>query len=360
MRILVVDDDDCILAILLEVLTSTGHHEVTTAASAKEALSRLAESELMFDFLMVDIQMPGVDGIALLELVRQTPGYALTPVVMLTAMHDRSYVDRAFEAGATDYITKPFDYTDLKRRIQSAQSLALQNALSKDSTLRLAEHDGARRGGEASFENPSVLNQAKSLLGNGEFENYVIQLARSKSTKAWVYSIKMANLERLAKENDPDGFARALEKATTLIIGYFRRYGGIGAHRGRGTFLFVTTKRVGVPRERLEFELNALMESPSAREGRVAVKLLVGEQVVLDTTSSESVLIALRLSLENVERRYVPEGTVRKAARHFLRGRLFSDEQRRLEQRTYQSILQTILSDEQQGDWSNQIRGKKS
>ena len=125
MKILVVDDDEFARLLVGEHLNATGNHQVYFAKDATEALEKISEATQKFDFFLVDIQMPQVDGVALVEMIRGTPGYELAPIIMLTAMRGSSYVDRAFEAGATDYITKPFDNVDLGNRMQSARALTL-------------------------------------------------------------------------------------------------------------------------------------------------------------------------------------------------------------------------------------------
>ena len=69
--------------------------------------------------------MPDTDGIELLRKVRGIPEYTDTPVLFLTAMTDRKYVDDAFMDGANDYVTKPFDFLDLLRRIHVVHSLVM-------------------------------------------------------------------------------------------------------------------------------------------------------------------------------------------------------------------------------------------
>lgn len=357
MKILVVDDDDCVRELLDVILTSTGHHVVSFAESAKAALEKLSQADAAFDFFLVDIQMPEVDGVALIEMIRRTPGYALAPIVMLTAMYDRSYIDRAFKAGATDYVTKPFDYLELRQRIQSAQTLAYNNERGTGGgALRPAEYVGTIAKNRDTPENPLILGQRKEFLGYGEFENYVLQLTRRRARKAYVYSVNLCNLATLASRSEPDAFVRSLKTVTKRIEEYFVQFGGIGSYRGKGTFLFVTTRRTGVPREAVEAELNSLLENTFPGVADMQPRLVVGEPMDLDTRSHEGALSTLRLSVEDVERRQVPEEVTRTVTSRLLRSRWYSDEQRRLEQRTYKSVLSDIMSEELLDDWSRQIR----
>lgn len=124
LRVLVVDDEPDLLEILRVALTSLRPYTVSVALSAASALERIAEAPVAFDIFLLDIQMPEVGGLELLGRIRRMPLYAETPVIMLTAMSDRSYVEMAFREGASDYVTKPFDYEDLFERIDAAHALS--------------------------------------------------------------------------------------------------------------------------------------------------------------------------------------------------------------------------------------------
>ena len=88
--------------------------EVEMAASGDEALEKLASSH--FDLVILDILMPGVDG---WEVCRKIRERSRTPVMMLTALADTEDKLEAFDAGADDYVTKPFDPRELVARAQA-------------------------------------------------------------------------------------------------------------------------------------------------------------------------------------------------------------------------------------------------
>jgi len=123
MKILAVDDDTIALDMLVLALAQAGHKDVTTCTAPIEALRTLERGDIRFDCLLLDIQMPNVDGIELCAKIRGLPDYQDTPVIMLTAMLDKSYIERAFYAGATDYITKPFDPFEIGARVRVADKM---------------------------------------------------------------------------------------------------------------------------------------------------------------------------------------------------------------------------------------------
>lgn len=112
-HILVIDDDTRLRELLRRYLTEEGFR-VTTAADAVEARRQI--SVLQFDLLIVDVMMPGESG---LDLTRDVRHSVNVPVLMLTAMGETESRIQGLEAGADDYLSKPFEPRELVLRIQS-------------------------------------------------------------------------------------------------------------------------------------------------------------------------------------------------------------------------------------------------
>ena len=113
-RILAVDDDPAVLRYVRDALSRAGYAPVVTT-DPDEAL-RLVESERP-QLVLLDLMLPGSDGI---ELMRHILGIAGVPVIFLSAYGGDETIARAFEAGATDYMVKPFSPTELVARIRGA------------------------------------------------------------------------------------------------------------------------------------------------------------------------------------------------------------------------------------------------
>jgi serine/threonine-protein kinase PpkA len=113
-RILVVEDDEAIRKNLDRLLTLEGF-EVATAADGQQALAAALDKPP--HILITDINMPVMDGFALLAAVRDNPVLERTVVIMLTAAEDRSHTRRGMQLGADDYITKPFKREELLESI---------------------------------------------------------------------------------------------------------------------------------------------------------------------------------------------------------------------------------------------------
>ena len=92
MHLLVVDDDPSILELLEACIKSIGDHTIETASCVTDALNSLARPDAIpFDCFLLDIQMPGTDGIKLCRILRDLSDYKKTPILMLTAMSDNQY-----------------------------------------------------------------------------------------------------------------------------------------------------------------------------------------------------------------------------------------------------------------------------
>ena len=114
--ILVVDDDPAIAELLSVTLRRQGYR-VQTAGDADEALE-LARHEPP-ELLLVDLVMPGVDGLEIVTLLREQVGLATTPVIFVSALHDPASKARGFAHGGVDYLTKPFRREELVARVRS-------------------------------------------------------------------------------------------------------------------------------------------------------------------------------------------------------------------------------------------------
>lgn len=110
-HLLIVDDDARIRTLLARYLSEAGYR-VTTAASADDARVRL--SGLTFDLLILDVMMPGENGVDLAASLRKT---SQVPILMLTALGDPQDRIKGLESGVDDYVSKPFEPRELLLRI---------------------------------------------------------------------------------------------------------------------------------------------------------------------------------------------------------------------------------------------------
>jgi DNA-binding response OmpR family regulator len=116
-HILVVDDEPAIRNMVARILGA--QYQVLAAASAHEALA-LAGKVDRISLLILDVMMPGMDGFELAKQLRALPSCTKTPIMFLTARDAPGDKIRGIQAGARNYITKPFSIDDLKARVKKA------------------------------------------------------------------------------------------------------------------------------------------------------------------------------------------------------------------------------------------------
>ena len=116
-KILLVDDNLIQLSIV-EILLRK-NYEVATAKSGKEALDNLLQG-LVPDLIVLDILMPNMDGWEAYGRIRAISLLHNVPIVFLSAVNEKEEINRAFEMGAADFITKPFNGKDFLERIKKA------------------------------------------------------------------------------------------------------------------------------------------------------------------------------------------------------------------------------------------------
>ncbi len=157
-HLLVVDDDARLRDLLRRYLTDQGFR-VTTAGDAAEARRRL--DGIAFDLLVLDVMMPGEDGLALTASLRAS---SRIPILLLTAKAETADRIGGLERGADDYLTKPFEPRELVLRIRNI----LQRVASETerlSVLRLGEYQlDLRRGELRRGEEPVRLTSAEQSL----------------------------------------------------------------------------------------------------------------------------------------------------------------------------------------------------
>jgi len=143
-RILVVDDMHTNLE-LLKSLLNKEPYQIATVSSAKAALSKLKSHS--FDLILLDIVMPEMDGIELCKILKERLAIKSIPVIFLTAVSSDEVIIEAFDAGGIDYIKKPFNAHELKRKIHNHLELI-----------------NFRKETEKAREEAEFANQAKSIF----------------------------------------------------------------------------------------------------------------------------------------------------------------------------------------------------
>ncbi len=114
--VIVVDDDPAIQLLVIECLEQEKDFRVFTCLDGESALKKL--SKVKADIILLDINMPGISGIETCIQIRQQFYYQQLPILMMTGMDDIKSIDQSYEAGATDFITKPVNWPLLVHHIR--------------------------------------------------------------------------------------------------------------------------------------------------------------------------------------------------------------------------------------------------
>ncbi|MEL7036338.1 MAG: response regulator [Cyanobacteria bacterium J06592_8] len=136
-KILVVDDTPANLEVITETLSSVGYY-VVAAISGERALKRL--QTYVPDLILLDVQMPGIDGFETCQKIKSNPNTAGIPIIFITALTDTQSIVKGFFLGAVDYIGKPFQESELLARVHTHLQLqSLNKSLEEQVDKRTAE-----------------------------------------------------------------------------------------------------------------------------------------------------------------------------------------------------------------------------
>ena len=159
-RILIADDSKMNQQILSEILGV--RYEYLYADDGLQALEHL-HSEFDIDLLLLDINMPRLDGFGVLEVMKQRNWLQEIPVIITSSEDDESFIQKAYELGVTDYIRRPFNLTVTQRRVSNALTLyARQKHL-----VHLAEEQVYER----EKTNSAIINILSHVVESRNFES---------------------------------------------------------------------------------------------------------------------------------------------------------------------------------------------
>ncbi|MCG3209029.1 MAG: Sensor histidine kinase RcsC [Anaerolineae bacterium] len=190
--VLIVDDEPVGRKTLKALLFTEGY-DLAFAANGPEALALAAE--LNPDVILLDVMMPGMDGFEVCRRLRAMPDQAEVPIIMVTALDDRAARLEAIEAGADDFITKPFDRVELRARVQAVIRLNRYRKLLQERTRRREAEEEARR-----QENELLLLQEVKRLQ----DEFISNASHELRTPLATITLISGNLDALYDKLDDD------------------------------------------------------------------------------------------------------------------------------------------------------------
>ncbi len=218
-RVLLVDDAKANLDILVEGLKS--EHKLSLALNGEMALQAAARTPP--DLVLLDIIMPGMDGYEVCRRLRQEPETAEVPIMFLSSLEEVQNKTRGFEAGANDYVTKPFDMLEVKARVRSLlkakaysdavkEQIASELRVAREIQMGMLPHDFGPAEQRYGVNFGAVLEPAREVGGDlygvcdGGPERLVVFIGdvSGKGLPASMFMVRAVSLARLLAREIPE------------------------------------------------------------------------------------------------------------------------------------------------------------
>lgn len=236
-KILVIDDSPVQSGFLCSILAED--YELTACHTAEEGLKTAKEGE--YSLILLDVVMPGMDGFALLQELKATQITRYVPVILVTSLADAQYEERGLVLGAVDYVTKPFNPTVVKARVNTH--------------VQLYHY-------QMQFKEQAMIDELTGVANRRRYEDESAARWREAIRFELPFSICMFDIDKFKVYNDtfghPEGdkvIAAVAKKVVTQFhraTDLFARYGGeefvavFLGHQGESAFEFMKTVRQSV------------------------------------------------------------------------------------------------------------------
>ena len=296
MRILVVDDDPTLLEICSAYLATLGHEDVRTTETPDDVCCILQSSLLPFDCLLVDIQMPGIDGIELVRRVRALGGYERTPILMITAKTQEPAIKGAFDAGATDFLAKPIDLHELRDRVDAVTRLLRERSRLEDLRALLdreAWHDLS----SLRFEEPAPLPRTQALVDFVPLQNMLQAKTRLRVMNSAAVCFRVVNGAEMFAALDRGAYVDLLADIADTIIDVTGPLGPTVSYAGSGDFVVLFEQRDAIDAPTLQQSISAALGTLhdfSVHADAPCPRLSMGEVVYPDGPEGASDMIIER------------------------------------------------------------------
>ncbi|MFD2740524.1 two-component system response regulator [Sulfitobacter aestuarii] len=265
MRILAVDDDPVILDLLTGCLTEHDQYDLVCCDSAEAAFEKIEGALSPFDCLLLDIMLPGVDGIEMCEVLRARKSYRTTPIIMITASKEPDLMLRAFDAGATDFICKPLDGVELGARINSAGMLNASLLRERNAQHTLAELSEMAK---IRFDEGFALD-VEEVSDFLSLENYLLRLPAGCFSMS-LFSIEVEGARGIYRSVKAAAFRDNLEQVARAAIDGLTESNFRLAYAGSGRFVGVVLGRQRLDLQRLAERIDShLMLHWNPRSSRI-------------------------------------------------------------------------------------------
>jgi diguanylate cyclase (GGDEF)-like protein len=302
MRILIVDDVMDNVVLLEAILEDAGYGDVLVALSATDAFATLgidAAAPVVpeVDLILLDIRMPGIDGIEACRRIKAHEATRDIPIIMVTAQIDPTVLDVAFAAGAIDFVSKPFDCVELLARVRCALTLKREMDCRKARERELVEMTRRLADANAALERLSTRDGLTDLANRRRFDEYLTTEWRRALRDGEYLTVLLVDVDHFKRFNDSLGHQagdECLRHVAEVLKSAASRPGDLAARYGGEEFVLVLTQTDQVGAETVaEAVCNGVASlaimNPEVPEGILTVS--VGSATVIPTADSSPALL---------------------------------------------------------------------
>lgn len=235
--------------------------------------------------------MPQMDGIEACQHIRAMSHHATTPIMMVTTMMGREYVDQAFAVGATDYLTKPVNRIELQARLGMLDRLVQEHNLARSLQFAIDSLDDVP-GMSFAFEDAITLPKCGSLIDYLALENHLLTLSRLKLHNHTAVGFQVVGGAGLYRRLSRMEFMDCMADVGSAISACMKRQTFLLAYAGSGEFVCILNRSQPVDTFEIEHELaSELMTFDSVydRLGLPMLEVRVGATVTSGLFSTSSV-----------------------------------------------------------------------
>ena len=261
-----------------------------------------------YDCFLFDIQMPEMDGIELTSEIRKLSDYKAAPIIMLTAMSDKQYIDAAFSAGSTDYITKPFEFLDLKGRLSLAENQvqARQLRTRKVFAAQAISRTSDTQQAATSFKlyDPIPIYEVDNVIECVAMENYISQLSRTALFASTVFAFTIRKVEEHYQGMSRFEFSSLISDVAEVISDTLCGHQFLMTYAGNGTFVCVTESGWRPDTSALMDAINLSLSRTELYDNhgqQLYVRVSVGKAIRLIWQSKENVMEAVSVAHRSAE-----------------------------------------------------------
>ncbi len=217
-KILVVDDMPANLEVIIETLSCAGY-TLATAISGERALKRL--KTYVPDLILLDVQMPGIDGFETCRRIKANPNTSDIPIIFITALSDTESIVKGFSLGAVDYISKPFQESELLARVkthlklqflnQSLEQQIAERTLELQTALEKLQHSQLQI-----VQNEKMVSLGNLVAGVAHEINNPVNFIHANLSHLHEYTQELLELTNFCQQNSPELVAQTQADETDL------------------------------------------------------------------------------------------------------------------------------------------------